>query len=75
MKEPRPRLPDRRGGTRRERDGAEVGAALKELDGAARRRENVMPHVARAVRGLATVGEVCDVLREVYGEYRPPVVY
>ncbi len=61
--------------TRSERDGAEVGAALKELDGAARRRENVMPHVARAVRGLATVGEVCDVLREVYGEYRPPVVY
>ena len=61
--------------TRRERDRSEVGAALKELESAARRGANVMPSVARAVRGLATVGEICDVLREVYGEYRPPVVY
>ena len=60
---------------RRERDGAAVGAALRAIGEAARTKENVMPHVSTAVEAHATVGEICDVLRDVYGEYRPPLVY
>jgi len=60
---------------RRERDSGEIGLALRELKQVARGKGNVMPHVARAVRAHATVGEICDVLREVFGEYRPPIVY
>jgi len=60
---------------RASRDQAEAAAALRELGRAARGTDNVMPHVARAVRARCTLGEICDVLREVFGEYRPPTVY
>ena len=60
---------------RRTRDQAEVAAALREIERAARGTENVMPHVSRAVRANSTVGEICDVLRGVFGEYRAPLVF
>jgi methylmalonyl-CoA mutase N-terminal domain/subunit len=60
---------------RRSRGQAEVAASLKEVRAAAIAKENVMPSVSRAVKAQATVGEICDVLREVYGGYRPPIVY
>jgi len=66
---------ERTRGVRATRDQAEAAAALREVGRAARATENVMPHVGRAVRARCTVGEICDVLREVFGEYRPPVVY
>ncbi|MFL5680450.1 MAG: methylmalonyl-CoA mutase [Chloroflexota bacterium] len=63
--------------TRRERDAAEVEAALGGLREAASRPgssdSNLMPHFVRAAAAYATLGEMCGVLREVFGEYREPV--
>ncbi len=58
---------------RAERDGAAVAAALDALGRAAAGSENVLPPMREALRRLATVGEVCGVLRRVWGEYRPEV--
>ena len=44
--------------------------ALKELDVAARGGENLMPRILTAARAQATVGEISDTLRSVFGEYR-----
>lgn len=62
-------------GIRRSRAQAEVASALKAVEQAARNRENTMPSTVRAIRAQATVGEICDVLRGVFGEYRAPIVY
>jgi methylmalonyl-CoA mutase N-terminal domain/subunit len=35
----------------------------------------MMPGVVRAIKAQGTVGEICDVLRGVFGEYRAPLVY
>jgi methylmalonyl-CoA mutase N-terminal domain/subunit len=51
------------------RDSAAVQGALDRLRAAARSTENVMPPILDAVRAYATVGEMCDALREVWGEY------
>lgn len=62
-------------GIRRARSQAEFSGALKEIEQAARGGQNTMPSVVRAIRAQATVGEICDVLRGVFGEYRAPIVY
>jgi methylmalonyl-CoA mutase N-terminal domain/subunit len=56
---------------RAERDGAEVEDALTELKAAAAGTDNVLRPMKRALAARATVGEVCDALREVWGVYRP----
>ncbi|MBI4307928.1 MAG: methylmalonyl-CoA mutase family protein [Chloroflexi bacterium] len=56
---------------RRERDNREVRKRLEALRQAARGTENLMPHILEAVRAYATLGEVCDVLRDVFGTYEP----
>jgi methylmalonyl-CoA mutase N-terminal domain/subunit len=48
-----------------------VAAALSALGGAAGRPGSTMPAILAAVRVDATLGEICGVLRGVYGEYRP----
>jgi methylmalonyl-CoA mutase, N-terminal domain len=58
---------------RAERDNVAVGAALEALRRAAQGTENVLYPLREALARLATVGEVCGVLREVWGEYRPEV--
>jgi methylmalonyl-CoA mutase N-terminal domain/subunit len=58
---------------RAERDNAAVGAALEGVRQAAQGSENVLYPLREALARLATVGEVCGVLREVWGEYRPEV--
>ncbi len=58
---------------RAERDNAAVQAALAELRAAAEGTASVMPPMREALRHYATVGEVCGVLRQVWGEYRPEV--
>jgi methylmalonyl-CoA mutase N-terminal domain/subunit len=60
---------------RAERDNRAVTRALSGLRQAALGKTNTMPHVAEAVRAYASIGEICDVFREVFGEYRPPTVY
>ncbi|WP_026974850.1 acyl-CoA mutase large subunit family protein [Alicyclobacillus contaminans] len=47
--------------------------ALDELRAGAERDENLMPLIVNAVRAYATVGEICDVLRDVFGEYQAPI--
>jgi len=54
---------------RRERNGAQVAAMLAVLQDAARTGGNTMPPLLEAVRAYATVGEMCDALRQVWGEY------
>ena len=60
---------------RAERDAARAGRALDELRRAAAGDANLMPPLIEAVRAYATVGEICGLLREVFGEYRPLPVY
>jgi methylmalonyl-CoA mutase N-terminal domain/subunit len=56
------------------RDNAAVQQALAELKAAAQGTDNLMPPILKAVRGLATLGEVCDTLRAVFGEYEAPAL-
>jgi methylmalonyl-CoA mutase N-terminal domain/subunit len=56
---------------RRERDGAAVRRRLAELEAAARGTTNLVDPMVAAVEAHATLGEVCGVLRSVFGEYRP----
>lgn len=56
---------------RANRDQAAVDAALKALKaGAQDENVNLMPLILDAVRTYATLGEICNVLREVFGEYK-----
>lgn len=60
---------------RRERDGARVQAALDAIrDAAKRERVNLMPLFIEAVNAYATLGEMMDVLRGIWGEYTEPVI-
>jgi len=59
---------------RAERDAAAVDRALARLAEAARGSDDLMPPILDAVRAYASVGEICDVLRRVFGTYRAPVV-
>lgn len=52
------------------RDNAKVNKTLKDIEGIARGEENLMPAMLEAVRNYATLGEIADVLRGVFGEYR-----
>ncbi len=58
---------------RKKRDDAAVETRLDVLYRVARDGRNVMPAVMDAVEVYATVGEICDVLREVYGTYVEPI--
>ena len=55
---------------RARRDGARVSALLERLRLAARARDNLMPLFVECVEAYATLGEICSVLREVFGEYK-----
>jgi len=55
---------------RRNRDNKKVGNSLVRLEGAAKKTVNLMPFILDAVKEYATLGEVCNVLRGVFGEYR-----
>ncbi len=56
------------------RDQAAVDNVLASLCGAAAGTENLMPCILDAVRAEATVGEICDALRSVFGEYQEHLV-
>ena len=58
-----------------ERDATKHAAALAALEGASRdARTNTMPYIIDAVNAGATVGEVCNLWRRVFGEYKEQVV-
>jgi len=54
------------------RDNARVEATLKNLVNGARSSDNTMPLLIDCVRAYATLGEMCDALRPVFGEYQEP---
>jgi methylmalonyl-CoA mutase N-terminal domain/subunit len=54
-----------------ERDEDAVEAALADLRDAANGDENVMPYIVDAVKAYASVGEICNTLRDVFGEHQP----
>ncbi len=59
---------------RKERDNAKVEEALESLRKAAKSDDNLMPLILEAVKAYATLGEICGVLREVFGEYQQSIV-
>ena len=56
------------------RNGAKVQETLKSLEAAARGTDNLMPHILNAVKAYATLGEIADVFREVFGKHHETVV-
>jgi len=56
------------------RNQAEVTAALAKLEAVAKGTENVMPAILAAVKSYATLGEISDVFRGVFGTHRETVV-
>jgi len=54
-----------------DRDEERVEEALTDLKTAAEGDENVMPYIVDAVKAYASVGEICDALRDVFGEHQP----
>jgi methylmalonyl-CoA mutase N-terminal domain/subunit len=60
---------------RERRDAAAVARALDGLKDAARGTDNLMPPLLEASRAYATVGEMCDALREIFGEYEEQPVF
>ncbi|MBZ5705133.1 MAG: methylmalonyl-CoA mutase family protein [Acidobacteriia bacterium] len=59
---------------RARRDAGPWKDALGRVEEAARSGANLMPHILRAVEAYATVGEISDTLRRVFGEYKEAVV-
>jgi methylmalonyl-CoA mutase N-terminal domain/subunit len=59
---------------RRERDNAKAKKILAQLHDDAAKDKNLMPTIIDAVKTYVTLGEICDVLRGVYGEYKELIV-
>ena len=55
------------------RDTEQVNQALRELGNAIDQDENLMPYIIAAVQCYASLGEICGVMREKWGEYSPPI--
>jgi methylmalonyl-CoA mutase N-terminal domain/subunit len=55
---------------REERDNKRVDACLIGIEKAAKGKDNLVPFVMDAVKAYATVGEICDVFRGVFGEHK-----
>jgi methylmalonyl-CoA mutase N-terminal domain/subunit len=55
---------------RADRDAGAWEATMKRLEECARGDENLLPPIIEAVKAYATVGEICDRLRAVWGEHR-----
>jgi len=53
-----------------ERDNGKVNKSLSDLKQGAQGDDNLMPFILDAVKAYATLGEICNVLREVFGEYQ-----
>ena len=58
---------------KKSRNAKKVASVLSQLAGTAEANNDLMPAVMDAVRAQSTVGEICEVFRRVYGEYREAV--
>ena len=59
---------------KQERDNGKVSQVLDKVRKVAKSDENIMPALIEAVKAYATVGEISDALRDVFGEYREPSI-
>ena len=57
------------------RNNTKVTKSLTDLKKAAEDEQNLMPFILKSVKAYATLGEIIDALKEVYGEYQEPVTY
>lgn len=57
------------------RNNSEVKAKLLDLKRAAKDDQNLMPFLLGCVKAYATLGEIMDALKEIYGEYKEPITY
>ena len=60
---------------RNERDNGKVKECLERVGEACAGNRNVMEPLIKAANAYATLQEMCDVYREVFGEYRDPGIY
>ncbi len=60
---------------KKERNGTRVKESLESLREAASGGQNLMPRILDCVRAYATIGEMTDLLREEFGEYREPPIF
>jgi methylmalonyl-CoA mutase N-terminal domain/subunit len=60
---------------KQERDNRAVSQSLQALEQAARQKENVMPYLVECCKSYTTVGEMANVFRDVFGEYREPSIF
>ncbi|RJP73053.1 MAG: methylmalonyl-CoA mutase [Candidatus Abyssobacteria bacterium SURF_17] len=60
---------------RERRDNERVRESLEALENAARGTDNVMPRILESARSRATLGEICDVFRGVYGRWEEPKIF
>ena len=59
---------------KQKRDSQKVEQALASLKNACSTDENLMPYILDAVKAYATLGEICNVMRDVFGEYKQSVI-
>ncbi len=59
---------------KKERDNEKVKESLEALEAVAKTDENLMPYILDSVKAYATLGEICGVLRKVFGEYEQSVI-
>ena len=59
---------------KKERDNELVKQNLEKLKAIAQSSDNLMPILIETVKSLATIEEICDVLREAFGKYQPPQI-
>jgi methylmalonyl-CoA mutase N-terminal domain/subunit len=69
------RQKERTAQVRKERDDGRVNQALKRLEDVARSADNTMPAFLECVEAYATIGEICDVLRKVFGTQKEFLVF
>ncbi|MCX7703346.1 MAG: methylmalonyl-CoA mutase family protein [Planctomycetota bacterium] len=60
---------------RRTRDNNAVAKALDEVEAAAREKRNIMPPILNAARAYASLGEIVNAMKKVFGEYREPPLF
>jgi methylmalonyl-CoA mutase, N-terminal domain len=60
---------------KKDRDNTAVSESLKALEHAAKEKKNVMPYLVTCCKSYATVGEMANVFRDVFGEYREPSIF
>jgi len=60
---------------KRKRNNHEVKNALNRLQHVAERNENLLPTIIATVKKQATLGEICGILKTIYGEYKAPTIF